>query len=82
MINQETIEDLANRLTQSLPEGLAQLKQEAGHNFQAILETGLAQLNLVTREEFDAQCAVLRRTQDKLVQIEQQLEALSSTKSP
>jgi len=81
MINQDAIEDLANRLTQSLPQGLAQLKQEAEHNFQTILEAGLSQLKLVTREEFDAQCAVLKRTQEKLAQIEQQLEALSPTKS-
>lgn len=45
------------------------------------LQAALARLDLVTREEFDAQTAVLQRTRQKLEQLEQQLAALE-TKSP
>lgn len=40
------------------------------------LQAALARLDLVTREEFDAQAAVLQRTRQKLEQLEQQLAAL------
>lgn len=43
---------------------------------QALLDAALARLNLVTREQFDAQAAVLMRTREQLEQLEQQLEDL------
>lgn len=42
----------------------------------AILESGLKKLNLVTREEFDAQQAVLLRTRTKLEALEQKIDDL------
>lgn len=58
-----------NDLNASGPEAASQLK--------AIIESGLKKLNLVTREEFDAQQAVLLRTREKLEALEKQVEALS-----
>lgn len=44
------------------------------------LQAALARLDLVTREEFDAQNAVLQRTRQKLEQLEQELEKLNTLK--
>jgi hypothetical protein len=54
-------------------------------NLRAGLEAGLARLDLVTRDEFDIQSAVLERTRDKLSRLEQQvaeLERLAGLQKP
>ena len=63
----------------------AKSREELQQNFKSVLQTGLGKLDLVTREEFDVQRAVLLRTRDKLdelqravAQIEAQLAARSS----
>ena len=45
-------------------------------NLRANLEAGLARLDLVTREEFDVQSAVLARTREKLTLLETKLDEL------
>ena len=45
----------------------------------ATLTAGLARMNLVTREEFEAQTALLARTREKLESLEAQLSALETT---
>jgi len=41
-----------------------------------VLQSQLAQLDLVTREEFDVQATVLKRTREKLAALEQRLAEL------
>ncbi len=65
------ISQLAQRLSQELHDALPLIgglipKRE----FQLVLQSTLAKLNLVTREEFDAQAAVLQRTRQKLEALE------------
>jgi BMFP domain-containing protein YqiC len=76
MIDPKLIDELSERLTASLPSGLRTLQEELLKNFRATLEAGLARLDLVTREEFDVQQAVLARTREKLGRLEQQIKAL------
>jgi BMFP domain-containing protein YqiC len=45
-------------------------------NMRAVLEAGLTKLDLVTREEFDVQSAVLARTRAKLEHLEAQVAEL------
>jgi len=63
-------DDLAQRLSDSLPKGLQALQEDIDRNLRASLEGGLAKLDLVTREEFDVQAAVLSRTREKLERLE------------
>lgn len=70
------IDELARRLADSLPGGLKALQADAEQNFRAVLHAGLSRLELVTREEFDVQAAVLRRTREKLEALEARLAAL------
>jgi BMFP domain-containing protein YqiC len=71
------IKDVAQRLfaelQQQLPKGTENLPQRELH---IALQAALARLDLVTREEFDAQTAVLLRTRLKLEALEQQLTRL------
>lgn len=72
------IDELARRLVDTLPGGLKALQADAEQNFRAVLQAGLARLDLVTREEFDVQAAVLKRTREKLEALDARLAALEA----
>jgi BMFP domain-containing protein YqiC len=76
MLDPKHLDDLARRLSGSLPKGLQVLQDDINRNLRAALEGGLAKLDLVTREEFDVQAAVLLRTREKLERLEQQVAEL------
>jgi hypothetical protein len=70
------IDDLARRLAGSVPESVMALRRDLEQNFKGVLQSQLAQLDLVTREEFDVQATVLKRTREKLVALEARLAEL------
>jgi len=72
------IDDLARRLAGSVPESVLALRRDLEQNFKGVLQSQLAQLDLVTREEFDVQATVLKRTREKLAALEQRLAELES----
>ena len=71
MIDLGHIDELARRLSNLVPpamrpHGFEDLREELQENFKSVLQAGLAKLDLVTREEFEVQRAVLLRTREKL----------------
>ena len=70
MIDLKTIEAMSERIGALLPADLAALRAEFKTNVKAVLEASLARMDVVTREEFDAQSALLRRTREKLDRLE------------
>ncbi|MGD8932677.1 MAG: accessory factor UbiK family protein [Chromatiales bacterium] len=76
MIDPKTFDDLAGRLASSLPASFQLLQDDLKKNLRANLEAGLAKLDLVTREEFDVQAAVLARTRQKLARLEARVQEL------
>ena len=74
------IDDLARRLAGSVPESVSALRRDLEQNFKGVLSGGLAKLDLVTREEFDVQSAVLKRTRAKLAALEKRLAELEGKK--
>ena len=56
----------------------AELREELQQNFKSVLQGGLSRLDLVTREEFDVQRAVLLRTREKLEQLQRMVDALEA----
>jgi len=76
MIDNQTINKFADKLSEALPDGIKTIKGDLDNNIKALLESGLQQMNLVSREEFDVQVALLERTQLKLKQLEEQLAEL------
>jgi BMFP domain-containing protein YqiC len=49
-----------------VPPGLRESREELQATFKSALQAGLAKLDLVTREEFEVQRAVLLKTRQKL----------------
>ena len=78
MIDLAQLDDLARRLSGLVPPGLREGRDELQQNFKAVLQSGLARLDLVTREEFDVQRAVLLRTREKLEKLERSVEELEA----
>jgi len=78
MIDLSHIDDLAHRLSALVPPGMREGREELQQNFKSVLQSGLARLDLVTREEFDVQRAVLMRTREKLEALERVVEKLEA----
>jgi ubiquinone biosynthesis accessory factor UbiK len=77
MIDLAQLDELARRLSSLVPPGVRESRDELQQNFKSVLQAGLGKLDLVTREEFDVQRAVLLRTREKLDALEQQLTELA-----
>jgi BMFP domain-containing protein YqiC len=73
-----SLDELARRLADAVPPGLSALKEDLEQNFKAVLQSGLAKLDLVTRQEFDIQAGVLRRSRERLEELEQRIAALEA----
>ncbi|MBD8645122.1 accessory factor UbiK family protein [Stenotrophomonas sp. CFBP 13724] len=82
MIDLNQLDDLARRLSDLVPPGLRQSREELQATFKSALQAGLSKLDLVTREEFDVQRAVLLRTREKLDALEQVVAAMEKPKPP
>lgn len=74
----ESIDRLARRLAESLPENLRAMRDDVEQNFRAVLRNGLARLDLVTREEFEVQEAILARAREQQARLEERLAALEA----
>ena len=82
MIDLAQLDELARRLSTLVPAGLRpsdEARDELQQNFKSVLQAGLGKLELVTREEFDVQRAVLARTREKLEALERQLADLAGS---
>ena len=73
MFDTKSIDDIANRLANAIPPSFNHLKEDMEKNFHAILQSALARLDLVTREEFEVQKAVLAKTRQKLEALEEKV---------
>ena len=73
MLDPKHLDDLARRISAGLPSGIQLLQDDFKRNLRASLEDGLRRLDLVSREEFDAQAAVLARTREKLERLERRV---------
>jgi BMFP domain-containing protein YqiC len=77
--NTQTLEDLAARIGKAIEASPA---ADIEKNVKAMLQGGLARLDLVTREEFDTQARVLAKTREKLERLEARVAELEARFTP
>lgn len=76
------IDEIARRLLESVPPALRTMQKDLESNFRAVLREGLSKLDLVNRDEFDAQSKVLERTRSRLEALEARLAVLEGGAAP
>ncbi len=81
-INSSRLDDLARRLADSVPESVRAFGRDLEGNFKAVLQSQLSKLDLVSRQEFDVQAAILERTQTKLTAMEARLKEIEARLTP
>lgn len=81
MINSTAIpnfDSFFKQVTDTLPKSLLSLHQDLEKNLRVGLDSALHKMNLVTREDFDVQSAVLERTRTRLEALEARVAALEA----
>lgn len=71
-------DDLARTLADAVPKGFRDLQHDMEKNMRAALERGFERLNLVSRDEFEIQAAVLTRTRSKVDVLEKRVAELEA----
>jgi BMFP domain-containing protein YqiC len=76
MKNMEKIfKNIQKKITESIPEDIDALKGDLKQNIQAAIEAQIKKLELVTREEFEIQELILKRTREKLEKLEKDIKS-------
>jgi ubiquinone biosynthesis accessory factor UbiK len=78
LLNSNSLDELAKRLADAVPESVRNLGRDLEGNFKAVLQAQLSKLDLVSRQEFDVQAALLARTQTALSALEARLKELEA----
>ncbi|WP_196161042.1 accessory factor UbiK family protein [Reinekea sp. G2M2-21] len=76
-----TPEDFLDRISEQVNDLLGQSKQSSEdikRNVRALIQAQLAKLDVVSREEFEVQQAILLKTRTQIEQLEQQLANLEA----
>lgn len=78
MLDPKHLDDVVRRLGESLPAGLVELRADLEKTARLALQQMLESMDLVTREEFEVQKAVLERTRARLEALEHRVAALEA----
>jgi BMFP domain-containing protein YqiC len=73
MTNSNIFDDIAHKVMEKLPPEVRQVKTGLEKSLCEALRSALTKLDVVTREEFDTQVALLKRCQAQLKTLEEQL---------
>ncbi len=76
MLDPKLFDDLSRRASEGMPRGFQSLQDDFERNLRAALEAALRKMNLVSRDEFEIQQAVLQRTRGKLEALEKRVSEL------
>lgn len=70
MIKPSLLDEISKNISNIVPPEMQALKDDFEKNARIALQSALSKLDLVTREEFDVQSAVLAKTREKLETLE------------
>ncbi len=79
MLDARVFDSMAQQLGKILPPGAETIKSDFENNARAVLQNTLSKMDLVTREEFDVQAALLQKTTLRMRELEKRVVALEST---
>lgn len=74
--NSTILEETIAKLKEALPADLSEIKRINEEKLRMILESMLQKMDLVSRNEYDIQTEVLKRTRERIEQLEQRISDL------
>jgi hypothetical protein len=80
-MDKQESEELLRRLMEGLPASLQAARADLEAHFGRVLQSGIKRLDLVSREEFDAQARVLLRSRELLATLEARVAELEKKRS-
>jgi len=75
-LDPKKFDELARNVLDKLPSGFQTMQQDLEKNLRAALQSALTKMELVGRDEFEVQSAVLQRTREKLEALETRVSEL------
>ena len=78
MFDAKKIEEIAQQVTNAIPPSVKNIANDFEDKAKTVLQNKLAQLDVVSREEFDVQTQVLLKTRAKLSELEAKLAELEA----
>ena len=79
MIDIKTLDELARRLAAAMPQDLRVFQKDIEKNLRAGLESVFQKLDLVTREEYEVQIALLEKSRERLKLLEERIKELEKS---
>lgn len=79
MLNKNILDEIGTKINEVIAHGPA---KDIEKNLRTLLTSMLSKLDLVTREEFDVQQEVLKRTRSKLAELETKIAQLENQLKP
>lgn len=76
MLNPSQLESVAKKIAEIIPDGFGEMPSSVQSQIKSVLANAFDKMDLVTREEFDIQTAVLAKTRSKLEILEKQVAEL------
>jgi len=70
LLNLNNLEKIASAITSFLPSQNEELREELKKNIKPVLSSMLKKMDVVTREDFELQRSILRKTREKLERLE------------
>lgn len=80
MIDPKYFDDLTRKITEGLPASVRAVQQDVERQVRSTLQHGFERMDLVTREDFDVQVAMLEQLRLQLSALEQRISALEAQK--
>jgi len=78
MLDPKLFDDISRRVSEGMPKGFQALQDDFERNLRTALEAALRKMNLVSRDEFEIQQAVLQRSREKLEALEGRVRELEA----
>lgn len=76
MFDPKIFEEFAKKISEGLPPGVKEVQQEIEKNVKVVVAGAISKLDIVTKEEFEVQTQVLKRTREKVEALEMRVAEL------